>query len=145
MTVEELGEVEILLVEDNDADAELTLHAFRKYHFTNKIHWVKDGVEAIDFLLGKESTSERLQRLKLILTDLRMPRIDGIGLLKRLRADERTNHLRVVVLTDSTDERSFVESHHLGITGYLLKPVHFGAFAESAALLGLYWVLASKG
>ena len=139
-----LDEVEILLVEDNETDAELTIRALKKNNLANKLVWAKDGAEALDFIFGKGKYLERdiekgLPRL--ILLDLRMPKVDGLEVLQTIKADERTKMIPVVVLTSSKEDRDIVESYELGVNSYVSKPVEFDAFTEAVSTLGLYWML----
>ncbi len=139
-----LNEVEILLVEDNETDAELTIRALKKNNLANKLVWAKDGAEALDFIFGTGKYSERdiekgLPRL--ILLDLRMPKVDGLEVLQAIKADERTKMIPVVVLTSSKEDRDIVESYELGVNSYVSKPVEFDAFTEAVSTLGLYWML----
>jgi len=136
-------EVEVLLVEDNPNDAELTLRALRQHNLANAVHWVKDGAEALDFLFGEGAYAGRnaAHSPKLVLLDVRMPRIDGIEVLRRVRADERTKMLPVVIMTSSNQDRDIIESYHLGVNSYIVKPVRFDAFVETAARVGMYWLL----
>ena len=141
-TMDELGQIEILLAEDNPVDAEMTLRALQKHHLANKVHWVRDGAEALDYLFGTGAYAGRGDaNPKLVLLDIKMPRVDGIDVLKRLRADERTRLLPVVVMTSSTQDRDMIESYRLGVNSYVVKPVQFGAFAETVSAVGFYWVL----
>ena len=140
-----VDQIDILLVEDNAADAELTLRALQKHHLANRVHWVKDGAEALDYLFTSGVHAGRAPGLpKLVLLDVRMPRIDGIEVLRRLRADERTKLLPVVVMTSSTHDKDMVESYRLGVNSFVVKPVSFGAFAETVSSIGFYWVLTNK-
>jgi two-component system, response regulator len=148
--------VDLLLVEDDPNDLELTLHVLRKHHLANAIHVVRDGAEALDFLFGADpravggSPGDAASPLraeappKLVLLDLKLPKVDGIEVLRRLRADERTRTLPVVVLTSSRDDRDLIESYQLGVNGYVVKPVDFGQFAECIQTLGLYWLLLNR-
>ena len=141
----ELGEIEILLAEDDAADAELTLRALKRHHLANKVHWVRDGADALDYLFRTGAHQGREGSLpRLVLLDIRMPRVDGIDVLRRMRADERTKHIPVVVMTSSTQDRDMIESHRLGVDSYVVKPIQFGAFAETVAKVGLYWVLVNR-
>jgi CheY-like chemotaxis protein len=130
--------VEILLVEDNPQDAEMTLRALRRHNLVNRVHWVKDGAEALDFVSSNE------MKPKLVLLDLKMPKVDGIEVLRRLKAEESTRALPVVVMTSSNEERDVVESYRLGVNSYIVKPVGFEAFLETVAKIGLYWVLTNR-
>ncbi len=139
-----LNEVEILLVEDNETDAELTIRALKKNNLANKLVWAKDGAEALNFIFGEGEYSERdvekgLPRL--ILLDLRMPKVDGLEVLQAIKADERTKMIPVVVLTSSKEDRDIVESYELGVNSYVSKPVEFDEFTEAVSTLGLYWML----
>ncbi len=138
-------ELQILLVEDNPADAEMTMDALKESRIVNQVQWVKDGAEALDFLFGRGTQSAAGNgRLKLVLLDLRLPRIDGLDVLRALRGDERTRRLPVVVLTSSNEEVDLVRAYDLGANSYLVKPVESEAFMKSVAELGLYWMLLNK-
>lgn len=138
-------ELQILLVEDNPADAELTMDALRESHLVNHVQWVKDGAEALDFLFGRGAASAaESKRLKLIMLDLRLPRVDGLDVLRAVRADERTRRLPVVVLTSSREEIDLVRAYDLGANSYLVKPVESDAFMKAVGELGLYWMLLNK-
>jgi len=138
--------VEILLVEDNPRDVELTLRALKKHNLANKVHVVKDGAEALDFIFATGIYAERNinDQPKVILLDLKLPKVDGMEVLRRIRADERTKCIPVVVLTSSQEERDIVESYKLGVNSYIVKPVNFAKFLETAEELGLYWLLLNK-
>jgi CheY-like chemotaxis protein len=141
----ELDLVEILLVEDSDADAEMTMRALKKGKVANKLMWVKDGVEALEFILCTGAYSQRNPRHpKLILLDIKMPRMDGIDVLRRLKSDESTRMIPIVMLTSSAEEQDVVESYRLGVNSYLVKPVDFGEFIEVVAHAGLFWTLMNK-
>jgi CheY-like chemotaxis protein len=135
--------IEILLVEDNPNDVELTLHALKKNNLANNVSVVRDGQEALDFFFGAEA-SKRNGKPKLVLLDLKLPRITGLEVLRALKADPRTKAIPVVVLTSSTQETDRVESYDLGVNSYLRKPVDFAQFLECAKTLGLYWLLMNK-
>jgi two-component system, response regulator len=137
--------VDILLVEDSDADAELTLRVLRKSRLGNRVVWVKDGQEALDFLYSEGSYASRPQsRPRLVLLDLKLPRLNGIDVLRRLKADEERKSIPVVMLTSSSEERDIVESYALGVNSYLVKPVEFDKLGEQVVNTGLYWLLANK-
>lgn len=137
--------VDILLVEDSDADAELTLRALRKARLANRVVWVKDGQEALDFLYSEGSYADRPQsRPRLVLLDLKLPRLNGIDVLRRLKSDEKRKSIPVVMLTSSSEERDIVESYALGVNSYLIKPVDFNKLGEQVVNAGLYWLLANK-
>lgn len=143
---EELREVEILLAEDNPADAEMTLRALRKNNLANNVHWVKDGVEAIDFLFCQGAYADRDPsiRPKLVMLDIKMPKMDGIEVLKLLRANEQTRMIPVVILTSSNEERDVVQSYSLGVNSFIVKPVDFSQFMETVRSVGLYWMLCNR-
>lgn len=136
----------ILLVEDNPDDEELTLLSLRKNNLAHEIVVVRDGVEAIEYLFGNGQYADRdVSRVPtVILLDLKLPKLDGLGVLKRLRADERTRTLPVVVLTSSSQDADVIASYNLGANSYVRKPVEFGAFVEAVSSLGLYWVLLNR-
>ena len=141
-----INEVEILLVEDNPTDAELTLRALKKRHLANKLFHVKDGAEALDFLFGTGAFPYRKVEspLRVILLDLKLPKVDGLEVLRRIKGDERTRVSPVVVLTSSKEERDVVESYRLGVNSYMVKPVDFDKFAEVVSELGMYWMLLNQ-
>ena len=136
----------ILLVEDNSDDVALTLRGLHKANILNEVVVARDGVEALDYLFGEGEYSGRdlSEMPALILLDLNMPRLNGMDVLKRIRADERTRLLRVVVLTSSTEEQDLVESYSLGANSYVRKPIGFEEFAAAVNQLGLYWLLLNE-
>ena len=137
--------VEILLVEDNPTDAELTMRALKKKNLANNLVWVKDGVEALDFVFCRGQYAGRITSTpKLILLDLKLPKIDGIEVLRILKADARTRAVPVVMLTSSHEESDIVESYQLGVNSYIVKPVDFEKFLEMVSHVGLYWSLVNK-
>ena len=137
--------VDILLVEDNPNDAELAMRALRKGKLANHITWVKDGAEALEFIFRTGAYAERRdQNPKLILLDLKLPKVDGIEVLKRIKADERTRVIPVVMVTSSAEGRDIVESYKLGVNSYVVKPVEFDHFSETVAKAGFYWMLMNK-
>ncbi len=134
--------IEILLVEDSDADAELVLRALRKGGVVNKVMRLRDGVEAMDFLFREGAFDQRSGgQPRLVLLDLKMPRLGGIDVLRRLKVDERTRMIPVVVLTSSAEEQDVAESYRLGVNSYLVKPVEFTAFTSVITKAGLYWAV----
>ncbi len=139
----ESKEVEILLVEDNPTDAELCIRALKKSNLANSLVWVKDGAEALDFLFATGVYADRdiLSPPKVVLLDLRLPKIDGLEVLRKVKDDERTKSIPVVVLTSSKEDRDVVDSYKLGVNSYISKPVEFDAFAKTVSDLGLYWLL----
>jgi CheY-like chemotaxis protein len=139
-------EVEILLVEYNPTDAELTTRALKRKNLVNKLLWVKNGAEALDFLFATGDYSGRNPDdvPKLILLDLRMPKVDGMQVLHRIKEDENTKKIPVVILTSSREDRDIVESYELGVNSYVSKPVEFEEFIDAVSTLGLYWMLINK-
>ena len=129
----------ILLVEDNPDDADLTMRALRKHGLTNRIVHARDGVEALEHLFGTADTKPL--KPQLVLLDLKMPRLDGLGVLRKLRADERTRTLPVVIMTSSTEEVDVIEGYRLGANSYVQKPVDFVQFSDAVRTLGLYWLV----
>jgi two-component system, response regulator len=138
--------VDILMVEDNPDDEQLTLRAFAKNHLTNKIHVVRDGQEALDYVFcqGKYADRNIANHPHVILLDIKLPLIDGIEVLRRIKADERTKTIPVVMLTSSHEERDLVETYRLGVNSYIVKPVDFEQFTDSARSLGMYWLLLNR-
>jgi two-component system response regulator len=141
-----LNDVDILLVEDNPYDAELTMTALKKKHLTNQMHWVKDGEEALDFIFASGAYSDRSvnSKPKVILLDLKLPKVDGLEVLKKVRADARTKSIPVVVLTSSNEDKDRIESYNLGVNSYITKPVEFEEFIKAVSDVGLYWLLLNK-
>jgi two-component system response regulator len=142
----DIAQVEILLVEDNPADAEMTLRALRRNNLANRVHWVKDGQEALDFMFGSGEYAARAASIppRLVMLDIKMPKVDGIEVLRRLKAEPATRAVPVVVMTSSNEERDVVESYRLGVNSYIVKPVGFDAFLEIVAKIGMYWVLTNR-
>ncbi|HEY5994107.1 MAG TPA: response regulator [Gallionellaceae bacterium] len=142
----EVKEVEILLVEDNPTDAELAMRALKKSNLANKLVWVKDGAEALDFVFATGAYANRSGKSepKVILLDLRLPKVDGMEVLRRIKSDERTRSIPVVVLTSSKEDRDVAESYRLGVNSFISKPVEFDEFAKVVSELGLYWLLINK-
>ena len=140
------NEVEILLVEDNPNDVELTLRALKKHNITNKVHVVKDGAEALEFLFATGAYAGRdiNYHPKVILLDLKLPKVDGLEVLRKIKSDERTKVIPVVVLTSSKEERDLVESYRLGANSYITKPVDFESFVKAVSEMGLYWLLLNQ-
>ena len=136
----------ILLVEDNPDDEALTLHAFQQQHLANRVVVARDGVQALDYLFGRGAHAGRdLARAPaVVLLDLKLPRVDGLEVLRQVRANERTRFQPVVVLTSSAEERDMVESYRLGCNSYVRKPVDFDEFIGAARQLGLYWLLLNR-
>lgn len=140
------NEVEILLVEDNPTDAELCIRALKKNNLANKLVWIKDGEEALDFIFacGKYADRNKEKNPKVILLDLRLPKVDGMEVLRKVKSEERTKTIPVVILTSSKEDRDIAESYKLGVNSYISKPVEWGEFVRVITELGLYWLLLNK-
>lgn len=140
------GPVEILLVEDNPCDVELALHALEKHHIANCIEVVRDGAEALDYVFctGPYAHRRIADMPKLILLDLKLPKVNGLEVLERIKSDPRTKCIPVVVLTSSREEQDIVQSYQSGVNSYITKPVDFDQFAEAVRQLGLYWLLLNE-
>lgn len=138
--------LEILLVEDNPNDVELTLHAFKKHKLANRIQVVRDGAEALDYLFGTGMYHERdvASTPRVILLDLKLPKVSGLEVLERLKGDPRTRSIPIVVLTSSHEERDLQESYRLGVNSYIVKPVDFERFTDAVQKIGLYWLLLNQ-
>ena len=138
--------ISVLLVEDNADDAELTLRVFRQYHFANHIHVVQDGAEALECLFGEGAYAQRkaCEQTKLILLDLKLPKVDGLEVLRRCKTDERTKSIPVVMLTSSREEQDVIKSYELGVNSYIVKPVDFHQFVEAVRQLNLYWMILNQ-
>ena len=139
-------EVEILLVEDNPTDAELTMRALKKHNLANKLVWVKDGAEALDFIFATGAYAARKidNPPKVILLDLHLPKVDGLEVLRRLKADNRTRLIPVVAVTSSKEDRDITESYKLGVNSYISKPVEFDEFTKVMGEMGFYWLLLNR-
>ncbi|HXI69530.1 MAG TPA: response regulator [Verrucomicrobiae bacterium] len=137
------SEIEILLVEDNQDDLDMTLRSLRKANLTNRIQAVRDGAEALEFIFCQGAFAGRTfeNPPKLILLDLKLPKVDGMEVLKRIKSDPRTKTIPVVILTSSKEQKDVVESYHLGVNSYVVKPVNFENFAAAVQELGMYWLL----
>jgi two-component system, response regulator len=140
------NEIEILLVEDNQNDVELTLRALKKNNLANKVHVVKDGTEALEYIFANGAYAHRKieDHPRVILLDLKLPKVDGLEVLHQIKSDERTKMIPVVVLTSSKEERDLVESYRLGANSYITKPVDFESFVKAVSELGLYWLLLNQ-
>jgi two-component system response regulator len=139
------NDVEILLVEDNPNDEMLALHAFKKHNIVNNIQVVRDGAEALEFLFCTGAYAERVNmNPKVILLDLKLPLVDGIEVLRQIRADPRTHLTPVLMLTSSSEERDILETYQLGVNSYIVKPVDFEQFNDVARQLGYYWLMLNR-
>ena len=140
------NEVEIVLVEDNASDAELTIRALKKVNLSNRLIHLKDGAEALDFIFARNAYSERNinHKPRLILLDIKMPKVDGLEVLKQIKEDERTKSIPVVIMTSSREQSDIINGYKLGVNSYVVKPVDFGNFAKAVSELGLYWVLLNE-
>ena len=140
------NEMDILLVEDNPEDVEITLRAFQKHHIANKIHVVRDGEEALECLFGTGRYAEcsPCENTRLILLDLKLPKIDGLEVLQRCKTDPRTKHIPIVVLTSSREEEDLARSYNFGVNSYVVKPVDIDEYFRSIGDVGRYWVLLNR-
>ncbi len=139
-------EVDILLVEDTDSDAELTIRALRKRGLENKLVWLNDGAQAIDFIFGEgEYAGRNIEKTpRVILLDLRLPKVNGIEVLRRIKGDERTRRIPVVVVTSSKEDSDLEDCYALGVNSYISKPVEFDEFTKAVGDLGFYWLLVNR-
>ena len=140
------GELEILLVEDSQNDADLALHALQRGKVANRVFVVRDGEEALDFLFCRGAFAQRAfeNPPKLVLLDLKLPKVDGMEVLKQVKADPRTRTIPVVIMTSSKEERDLVSSYNLGVNSYIQKPVDFDQFRETVKSVGLYWLVINQ-
>lgn len=138
--------IELLLVEDNPQDLELALRSLRKINLANHIEVARDGAEALDFIFceGAHTARKMSDGPKVILLDLKLPKVDGLEVLKRVKSDPRTRMIPVVVLTSSKEQRDIVESYDLGVNSYIVKPVNFDGFTEAMRDLGVYWLMLNQ-
>ena len=144
--MKETNEVEILIVEDNPNDAEMALRALKKNNLTNNVLVVNDGADALDFFFGRgkyENIKNNI-RPKVVLLDLKLPKVDGLEVLREIKSNERTKLIPVVVLTSSKEESDMVESYKLGVNSYIVKPVDFDKFVDAVRDLGMYWLLLNE-
>jgi two-component system response regulator len=140
------NDIEILLVEDNPADLELAIVALRRNNLGHHLHVARDGVEALDFLFCRAAYSDRslLHPPKLVLLDLKLPKVDGLEVLRTVKNDARTKAVPIVVLTSSREEQDLVKSYHLGVNSYVQKPVNYQEFRDAIRQLGLYWLIRNE-
>jgi CheY-like chemotaxis protein len=139
-------DVEILLVDDNPSDVELTIHALRRSNLANQIHVAEDGQEALDFIFCRGSYSDRSFSTPptVILLDLKMPKVDGLEVLRAVRGDARTKAIPVVILTSSAEQKDLIEGYRVGVNAYIQKPVDFDQFREAVRLLGMFWLVVNE-
>ncbi|MGZ3763796.1 MAG: response regulator [Mucilaginibacter sp.] len=140
------NKVEILLVEDNPHDAEMTIRALKRANLANRLIHVKDGAEALDFLFAKGMYADRdvKNKPKVILLDIKMPKIDGIEVLRQIKANEATKKIPVVIMTSSKEEQDIITSYDLGVNSFVVKPVDFESFAKAVSELGFYWLIINQ-
>ena len=138
------GNVEILLVEDNPSDVKLALHAFRSHKLANNVHVVRDGAEALEYIFGTDRYVGRTTVPKVILLDLKLPLVDGIEVLRKVKADPRTRQIPIVVLTTSREEPDIQACYALGVNSYIVKPVDFDQFTVAVRDIGYYWLLLNQ-
>jgi two-component system response regulator len=138
--------IEILIVEDTPEDVELTLRALRKAKLSNRIHVARDGAEALEFIFGEGAHAGRKveNAPKVILLDLKLPKVDGIEVLRRVKGDPRTRSIPVVVLTSSKEQKDVIDSYNLGVNSYIVKPVNFEQFMSAVEEMGMYWLLLNQ-
>ena len=136
-------DIEILLVEDNPDEAQLTIRSLKKGNLANRLLHISDGAEALDFIFAREKYAGRKigNDLKLILLDLKLPKVDGLDILKAIKTGERTKFIPVIVLTSSKEEKDIIASYKLGVNSYIVKPVDFDSFSKAVIELGMYWML----
>jgi two-component system, response regulator len=144
--MEDYNAVEILLLEDNPRDAELTIRALKKHNLTNSVLIAEDGAEALDFFFcrGKFENRNFTNPPKVVLLDLKLPKVSGLEVLRAVKADKRTSHIPIVVVTSSKQEPDMIEAYKLGANSYVVKPVDFNQFIEAMSSLGLYWLLINE-
>jgi len=142
----EPNQIEILLIEDNHQEAELTIRSLKKHNLSNKLLHIDDGEEALDFIFsrGRYANNMSTPNPKLILLDLKLPKVDGLEILKQIKSDERTKTIPVSILTSSKEEKDIIESYALGVNSYIVKPVNFESFSNAVSELGLYWLILNE-
>ena len=141
-----MEQVEILLIEDNPFEAELTIRTLKTHNLANKLLHIDDGEEAMDFIFSRGKYKDIIcKTTKLILLDLKLPKVDGLEILRNIKADPQLKMIPVVILTSSKEEKDVIETHKLGVNSYIVKPVEFEAFSKAVAELGLYWMVLNQG
>jgi two-component system response regulator len=136
--------VEILLAEDSEADGEMTLRALKQNKLSNEVIWVRDGAEALDFIFSRNQYAGRTGNPKLILLDIKMPKVDGIEVLRQIRQNEATRVIPVVIMTSSAEDRDVIDSYKLGVNSYVVKPLDFNEFVATVQELGYYWSVVNR-
>jgi len=141
-----MNEVDVLMVEDSPNDAELIAHALSKINIANKIFWIKDGEEALEFIFrtGRYASRDESTQLKVILLDLKLPKVNGLEVVAKIKADERTKTIPVVIVTSSQEDKDLKTAYALGVNSYIVKPVNFAGFAQAIKNLGFYWLLLNQ-
>ena len=140
-----MNNTDILLVEDNMDDAEMTIRALKKVNLANNLIHVEDGQEALDFIFGKSNDGQELKQYpKVILLDIKMPKVDGIEVLRQLKANESTRTIPIIIMTSSAEEKDILRSYQLGVNSYVVKPVNFEDFAKAVSEVGLYWLMINQ-
>ena len=141
------NEIEILLVEDNPNDAEMTIRTLKKANLANKLIHLKDGAEALDFIFARGNFADREieNKPKVILLDIKMPKVDGIEVLRQIKSNNTTKAIPVVIMTSSKEEQDIITSYNLGVNSYVVKPVDFEGFAKAVSELGFYWLITNQG
>lgn len=141
-----MDQIDILYIEDNPSDIELTLRALKKRNLANKIFVIKDGEEALEYIFctGRYAKKDKTKNPKIILLDLNLPKVDGLEILKRLKSNDFTKAIPVVVLTSSREESDLIKSYDLGVNSYVVKPLNFNSFSEAVSSLGLYWLFINE-
>lgn len=144
--MENINDIEILLVEDNPSDSELAIRALKKNNLANHIELVEDGEQALDFIFARGKYSKRAgnAKPKVIFLDLKLPKVDGLEVLREIKSHEESKYIPVVVLTSSKEERDIMESYKLGVNSYIIKPVDFEKFIDAVKGMGLYWLLLNQ-
>jgi len=142
----ETNELDIVLVEDNPIDAEFAIRALKAHNLADRLVWLKNGAEAIDFIFAQgQYTYRSIEDVpKVVLLDLKLPKVDGLEVLEKLKSDNRTRKIPIVVLTSSSEERDVIASYNLGVNSYVVKPIDFNKFIETVKEVGIYWLLLNK-